>query len=276
MPWKLLNQIRQSLDAKVRRLHADSLCRWVADVCSTPMALSSRPALVIAPHQDDETLGCGGLIALKRDMGVPVSVIFLTDGANSHADRPDLGAMTPSDLINTRRREAVRALEILGLPGSDIHFLDAPDGRLDELPGPDKAALIGRLAAISGQSRMLEVYVPHRKDRHKDHEAVWDLVHDALARSGVEYEVYQYLIWMPWRSPIFWKCGASDLRGASRLEIGCVLEKKIQAIDAYRSQHGVLPAGFLGRFRVAHEVFYRSGGRSAAQSEKDPGRVCEQ
>jgi len=212
---------------------------------------------VIAPHQDDETLGCGGLIALKRDMGVPVSVIFLTDGANSHADRPDLGAIAPNQLIDTRQREAMRALEILGLPRSDIHFLDAPDGMLNELCGPNKQALVDRLAAIMGQRQPLEVYVPHRKDRHKDHEAVWDLVHEALARAGVEHELYQYLIWMPWRSPIFWKCTPADLHGAHCLEISRVLSKKIRAIDAYRSQHDILPPGFLGRFQEPHELFFR-------------------
>lgn len=257
MAWTLFKQFRQSMGAKIRRLHADSLCRWVADVCSTPHALSRRPVLVIAPHQDDETLGCGGLIAMKRDLGVPVSVVFVTNGANSHSDRPDLGTITSAELIDTRQREAVNALEILGLPRSDIHFLNAPDGMLDELNGPDKQALIDRLASIMGHRRPLDVYVPHRKDRHKDHEAVWDLVHDALARADVEYELYQYLIWMPWRSPIFWKCAPADLRGAQCLEINGVLDRKIRAIDAYRSQHSVLPPGFLGRFYEPYEVFFR-------------------
>ncbi|MCC6422623.1 MAG: PIG-L family deacetylase [Phycisphaerales bacterium] len=257
MAWNVLNNIRQSLGAKIRRLHADSLCRWVADVCSKPYAMSPHPVLVIAPHQDDETLGCGGLIAMKRDLGVPVSVIFLTDGSNSHSDRPDLGAFTSDQLINTRQHEAVRALEILGLPRSDIHFLNAPDGKLDELTGLDKQTLVDRLAAIMSRHKTLEVYVPHRKDRHKDHEAVWDLVHDALAQADVEHELYQYLIWMPWRSPIFWKCAPSDLRGALCLEINGVLDRKIRAIDAYRSQHSVLPPGFLGRFHEPYEVFFR-------------------
>jgi len=43
-----------------------------------------RPALIVAPHQDDETLGCGGTIALKRRAGAEVCIVFLTDGSRSH------------------------------------------------------------------------------------------------------------------------------------------------------------------------------------------------
>ena len=40
-----------------------------------------KRVLVVAPHQDDETLGCGGLIARKRYEGLPVHVVFITDGS---------------------------------------------------------------------------------------------------------------------------------------------------------------------------------------------------
>ncbi len=42
------------------------------------------PTVVVAPHPDDETLGCGVLIAAKRRLGAEVAVVFLTDGAASH------------------------------------------------------------------------------------------------------------------------------------------------------------------------------------------------
>ena len=69
----------------------------------------ARPVVVLAPHPDDETLGCGGLIALKRSLGAPVRVIFMTDGAGSHSgvDRPALTA--------TRKEEASAACNVLGV-----------------------------------------------------------------------------------------------------------------------------------------------------------------
>lgn len=257
MTRNILQHIYESLDARVRRFHADTLCRWVADFCSRPLTITRRPTVVIAPHQDDETLGCGGLIAMKRQMGIPVTVIFLTNGANSHSDRPDIPGVTPEELVVTRKREAVEALEILGVPRSDIHFLNAPDGKLDELEGLERKNLIDRLSGLMRPLQPLELYVPHRKDRHKDHEATWDLVQETLGLTDVDYEMYQYVIWMPWRSPILWKCTPADLRGAHRLEISRVLGRKIRAIGAYRSQHGILPPGFLGRFQAPHEVFFR-------------------
>src|SRR5262245_24685447 len=42
------------------------------------------PVLVLAPHPDDESLGCGGLIAACQAQGHPVHVLVLTDGAGSH------------------------------------------------------------------------------------------------------------------------------------------------------------------------------------------------
>lgn len=264
MARNVLRQIRQSLDAKVRRFHADSLCRCIAEFWSKPMAVTDRPAVVVAPHQDDETLGCGGLIAMKRQMGVPVTVIFLTDGANSHTDRTDIPPISPDELVSTRQCEAVAALEILGVPRSDIHFLDASDGQLDGLKGLDRKRLIDRLSGLMESPQTPELYVPHRKDRHKDHEATWDLVHEAMALGDVDCELFQYVIWMPWRSPILWKCAPADLRGAHCLEIRRVLERKVRAIGAYRSQHGVLPPGFLGRFQERYEVFFRSPRRPVA------------
>src|SRR4030065_330273 len=41
-------------------------------------------AVIFAPHQDDETLGCGGTIMLKRKAGTPVACVFMTDGSTSH------------------------------------------------------------------------------------------------------------------------------------------------------------------------------------------------
>ena len=41
-------------------------------------------AIVFSPHQDDETLGCGGTIARKKEAGAEVKVVFMTDGSLSH------------------------------------------------------------------------------------------------------------------------------------------------------------------------------------------------
>jgi LmbE family N-acetylglucosaminyl deacetylase len=95
--------------------------------------------LVISPHPDDETLGCGGLIARVRGSGGQVRVVFLTNGdafkvAASREERKI--RPTPQDLIDfgaERQREAMLAGMRLGLKPSDLLFLGFPDRGLTRL-----------------------------------------------------------------------------------------------------------------------------------------------
>ena len=79
-----------------------------------------KKVMVFAPHPDDETLGCGGLVRCLRRAGVGVHVVYLTSG-----DRgvPDSGE--PPGAI--RETEARRALEVLGAATATT-FLRLPDG----------------------------------------------------------------------------------------------------------------------------------------------------
>lgn len=241
------------LECMFRRLHAGAVMRLAA-LRSHPLRVTCKPALVVAPHQDDETFGCGGLIAMKRLAGVPVHVVFLTDGRQSHANHAHLQR---DDLCDVRRQEALAATRVLGIEPDHVHFLSYPDGRLHELPDETRQALINDLVALIERTRPGEIYFPHRKDRHLDHEAAFELVRDAAARAGTDAELMQYSIWMPWRSPLGWKMRLRDLAGAHRLEIQPVTARKQQAIAAYRSQIDVLPWGFIRRFSEPYEVFFK-------------------
>lgn len=75
---------------------------------SRPLSLDPGPLLVVAPHPDHDILGCAGLLLRRRRAGLPVSILYLTDGAASHSGRPDLA---PERLAAVRRAEAARILE---------------------------------------------------------------------------------------------------------------------------------------------------------------------
>jgi LmbE family N-acetylglucosaminyl deacetylase len=240
--------------------HADLLLRIILAFSGKPMTLTEESAIVFAPHPDDETLGCGGLIALKRARGVPVHVVFLTDGRNAHAE-----ALSNEAVVVERRQEALAALAVLGVAPEAVQFLDAPDGGLGDLPGAVRTRFVGRLAGLIQAAKPGEVFVTHRKDRHRDHEAAYDLVWDALALAGASPTVYEYPIWIFWRMPLLFGLGLKcrEMAGARRLSIEAVRDKKARAISAHRSQlsEAILPSGFLRRFSRPEELYFRTGRR---------------
>lgn len=239
----------------LRDRQAPMLHRWMMHRASLPVTLTSAPALVLAPHHDDETFGCGGMIALKRDLGVPVSVVVLTDGAYSHSLDP---SMERGRLMAMRKQEALDATGILGVPHEHVHFLDLPDNGLRHLPPERQNAAVKRLADLIKQYRPGELYIPHRTDRHPDHEAANRLAHAAVIEAAVAPEVLEYPIWLIFLGPLRLGLKRHELAGACRLEIGGAQDRKNRAIEVYRSQLHLLPRGFISQFTQGCEVFFRS------------------
>lgn len=249
----------------LRAFHADVLFGFLARRMSGRIRITSRPVMVIAPHQDDETFGCGGLIALKRQQGIEVRVVFLTDGGNSPL--PAEGSIERGDLAGTRIREALAALSALGVSEANVHFLGFPDSELKTMPADQREEIIEQLRALLLTHQAHEVLVPHGEDGHGDHEAGYLFVIEAIRRSGLKVRLQQYAIWRPWLHPLYrWSC-LRELSSASLLSIEPVLREKHAAIDAYASQLATLPPGFIRRFRRPYEVYFASGEASAVGQE---------
>ncbi|MCC5637012.1 PIG-L family deacetylase [Nostoc sp. CHAB 5844] len=224
---------------------------WILNVKSQIFTVSQKPAMVFAPHQDDETLGCGGLIALKHELGVPIKVVFLTDGQKSDVH------MKPEDLIQVRKQEAVNALGILGMPSSDIFFLDYADGSLMELSQKERHLIVDHLAQLLQSFEPSEVYLPCEKDKHNDHMATYDLVQAAITESKLAVEIFEYPIWIFWNIKQILKFNLQELGAAYNLSIKSVYQKKQRAIKAYNSQCHDLPYSFLRRFLIPREIFFK-------------------
>jgi LmbE family N-acetylglucosaminyl deacetylase len=107
--------------------------------------VGEQSLLVLAPHPDDESLGCGGLIAEHHARGHDVHVMVLTDGTGSHPRSREYPA---TRLASLRMEEARAAMVALGLPEDRIDFLGLPDGHvsLNGRPFNDAAARIARYA----------------------------------------------------------------------------------------------------------------------------------
>ncbi len=82
------------------------------------------PVVVRAPHPDDESLGCGALLAAAFQK-TGARPICLTDGSGSH---PGSAAWPPSRLAQKRQEEMRKAVRCLDGCDEDVTWLGHPDG----------------------------------------------------------------------------------------------------------------------------------------------------
>ena len=230
--------------------------------------LRSRPlpvrgdvaTLVIAPHPDDDALGCAGRMMRKHRAGARLHVVYLTDGAGSHPAHP---VLTPEKLAAQRRHEARAALATLGLDQVPFTFLGVRDGTLDRLAEPERARLIAGLRAVLAQERPGEILLPCRADGSSEHEAAFRHVGAALSGSGLAPQLVEFPVWA-WRDPRrLWR-PAWGSRHVGRCEFPDLLAAKLRAIRAHRSQveavppwtEPVLGADFVSCFATPVEFFF--------------------
>jgi N-acetylglucosamine malate deacetylase 1 len=264
----LIQSIRDRLRNKVQWIRTHHWPRFVGRVqflgllfgYAKSMEISDKAALIVSPHQDDETLGCGGVIALKRERGIEVNVAFITDGAASHVWHPQYAQ---GEIAPIRQQEAVEALGILGVEAENIHCLGYPDGQLRWIEADRQQRIVDQLVALIQRTRPEEIYVTHQRDRSSDHEVAYELVARAILAAGGEIKLIQYPIWILWKPVLGKDLNLQELAGLRRLRIGGVVAKKNEALRAYRSQYQpiaettstVLPSGFLWRFELPYELF---------------------
>ncbi len=209
--------------------------------------------LILAPHPDDESLGCGGLIAALVADGRRVRVVVVSDGAGSH---PGSRAWPPERLASLRRREVLRAVAALGLDPRNVDFLGLPDGSVPAWGENFSAAAAAILNMGPGPAA---VFATWRHDPHADHRASFAIA-AAVARalpSGVR--LFAYPVWgqafahpVP-GFPLPAEPDAAPLR-AIRLDIARHLPAKRRAIAAHRSQTTGLIADVPGGFRIPPEM----------------------
>ena len=196
--------------------------------------------LILAPHPDDEVLGCGGIIQQAVAMGLPLRIVFLTYGDNNqwsfmlYRKRPELLPGQVEGMGLVRHDEALAAAKVLGVPADDLIFLGYPDfgtlsiweshwgaaspfrsmlTRVTAVPyqnalhpgAPYKGeAILGDLTAVIRDFRPTKVFVSHPADQNPDHLALYLFAHVALwdLASDVAPQVYPYLVHYPaWPCP---------------------------------------------------------------------------
>lgn len=200
--------------------------------------------LVLAPHPDDESLGCGGLIALLRAAGSSVSIIFVTSGSASHTSLTH----PPSLLARIREAEAVKACMEMGVHLANIHFLRAQDSGLKEYVEEDLSDLVSGIEATFEDGNFSSIALPWRRDPHPDHRVVHALGDRVLKRIGRNVTKLEYPIWL-WKNSNDEDWPMAGEAAPYKLNIAPVFQKKWRAVKKHRSQLGEIiyddPNGFV-------------------------------
>ena len=192
--------------------------------------------LVLAPHPDDETIGCGGLLALLGRAGMAVQVVLMTDGVGSHRQSR---AYPAPRLRALRQREMTAALRELGHRPPCLLPLGLPDGGLPARGELGFDAVTHQLARIAQNFRPDTVLMPTRDDAHPDHRATCAVGAAACRLVAPQARRFEYPVWG----------GSQAGRSVWQLDIGAVLDDKRRALALHRSQLGLVvhddPHGFM-------------------------------
>ncbi|GAB3769669.1 PIG-L family deacetylase [Spirosoma horti] len=189
-------------------------------------------SLVIAPHPDDESLGCGGTIALLRQRGFQVHVLFVSDGTMSH---PNSLSYPADRLQQVRELEALEALRQLDVPTENAFFMRQKDTQVATVDSAHFSDAVAFVHTLLADIKPATVLVPWRRDPHRDHRASWQIVQAALSTLPMRPRVLEYLIWL-------WELGnEQDMPGRDEMvvwhiPIEPVMAQRNQAIAAHQSQ----------------------------------------
>ena len=181
--------------------------------------------LIVAPHVDDEVIGCGGLIAKSTKAGSKVYVVIVTNG--------NLGAPELFPLEGTLkvRSEALKAHKFLGV--EKTFFLDFPAPRLDTVPAYKISLAIKELIF---KYDINSLYIPHRGDIHKDHGIVFLAslvaarpIYDCPVKNIYAYETLSETEWAP-------PYGDDAFIPTEFVDISEEMEMKLKAFSFFETQ----------------------------------------
>jgi LmbE family N-acetylglucosaminyl deacetylase len=206
----------------------------------------SRRILVVAPHPDDESLGCGGLVAKLARRGRAFQFVFVTDGSASHRG----SRSWPRQRLAARRKaEAQEALNRLGVGYSPRVFLGLADSAIPAAFSTEWQSVLVRLEAISREFQPDLALLPWRRDPHRDHQDSWVLAHTALRRAGSTCLILEYAIWLDELGGFENQPRANEA-DLIMIDVASTIDAKRAAIAAHQTQTTDLIDDDPGGFRL--------------------------
>jgi LmbE family N-acetylglucosaminyl deacetylase len=153
-------------------------------------AATAGPVVILAPHPDDETLGCGGLIATRAAEGRRVVVVVVTDGRALLRRFGIDTNPTEMEVSTMRKDETRRAVDILTRGTGDVVFLDVPN---EELLARQEATT-ARVTALMADLKPAELYVTSPFESHAEHVATHAIARAACSSSGACGAVFEFIV----------------------------------------------------------------------------------
>lgn len=199
---------------------------------------ASERMLCLAPHPDDEVLGCGGLLVLAQRQGLRVHSIIVTAGQQ--------GVAQGGGADNPRLAESQAAARILGLPEPECWHL--PDRQLRHAQ-----PLIERIAATLQAFQPRWLLLPALTEPHPDHQALALAGMAAARQAGVAVDL------------LFYEVGAPTQHN-TLVDISSVAYLKWQALDAFASQEELHPYRSHAQSLAALRAFGAGPGVTAAEA----------
>ncbi|GKW49725.1 PIG-L deacetylase family protein [Halomonas sp. NCCP-2165] len=192
------------------------------------MTKGSPTILVVAPHPDDETLGCGGTLLKLKAKGANVHWLIVTSIENvqgfSESQR------------KKREREIDQVAEEYGFDG--VYKCELPAASLDTL---GKGKLVGSVAEVIHQLKPDTLFIPYRNDVHSDHASVFDAVVSASKtfRSPFVRSIYAYETLSETDFGI--RPDDPGFRPNLYINIEGYLERKLNIMALYEGEMGAFP-----------------------------------
>jgi LmbE family N-acetylglucosaminyl deacetylase len=182
--------------------------------------------LVVAPHPDDETLGCGGTLLRMAADGARLGWLIVTDmsAAAGYAD----------DRVRRRESEIDEVARLLGF--SEVFRLRLPTARLDAIPMQD---LVGKFAAAFDSFRPEQVFLPNPSDVHTDHRIAFDA--GAACTKWFRHPSVRRVLAYETPSETDFSLTPSSFQPNHFVDIADFLERKLAAMSVYASETGTFP-----------------------------------
>lgn len=176
------------------------------EICFTISTDYINRVIIMAPHPDDEILGCGGVMALFKSKKIEIHVILFTDGEKGGRQK---------NIRKLRRAEFVGACDVMGV--DYMYFMNGSDGFLKY----ETELLTEKVKNLINKIRPQYIFMPYIFDMSDDHKAVAEMTINAVEH---DIPLLMYEVWTPIMYPDYY------------IDVTKYYEQKQQAIKEYKSQ----------------------------------------